>query len=53
MISVVYHNNRLKEGGHVHFHNAFLAPILSLGDVETQNNIFKIFEIHQSGKNKL
>ena len=24
----------------------FLALILSLGDVETQNNIFKIFEIH-------
>ena len=24
----------------------FLALILSLGDVETQNNVFKIFEIH-------
>ena len=24
----------------------FLALILSLGDVETQNNILKIFEIH-------
>ena len=36
----------LKGGGHVHFHNAFLALILSLSDVETQNNFFKIFEIH-------
>ena len=24
----------------------FLALILSLDDVETQNNVFKIFEIH-------
>ena len=24
----------------------FLALILSLGDVETQNNFFKTFEIH-------
>ena len=24
----------------------FLAPILNLGGVETQNNILKIFEIH-------
>ena len=24
----------------------FLALILSLGDAETQNNFFKIFEIH-------
>ena len=32
----------LKGRGHVYFHNAFLAPILSLGDVETQNNIFEI-----------
>ena len=24
----------------------FLAPNLSLGDVETQKNIFKSFEIH-------
>ena len=36
----------LKGGGHGYFHNAFLALILSLGDVETQNNFFKIFEIH-------
>ena len=35
----------VKGRGHVHFRNAFLAPIFSLGDVETQN-IFKIFEIH-------
>ena len=42
----------LKGGGQGHFHNAFLAPILKLGDIETQNNFFKIFEI-QSGDNKL
>ena len=40
-------------GGHIHFHNAFLPPILSLGDVETLKNIFKIFEIYENGKNKL
>ena len=36
----------LKGGGRGHFHNAFLALIFSLGDVETQNSFFKIFEIH-------
>ena len=36
----------LKGGGHGHFHNAFFALILSLGDVETQTNFFKFFEIH-------
>ena len=30
-----------KGGGHVYFHNAFLAPILSLGDVETQKTFLK------------
>ena len=36
----------LKGAGHVHFYNAFMMPFLGLGDAETQNNIFKIYEIH-------
>ena len=36
----------LKGGGHLHFHNAFLVPMLSLGDVETRNSIYKIFKTH-------
>ena len=44
------HTKWLKGGGHVHFHNVFLAPTLSLGDVETQNNIFISFRVHQSNE---
>ena len=36
--------HKLKGGGHVHFHNTFLAPMHSLGDVKTQNNILKILK---------
>ena len=31
----------------------FMAPILNLGDVETQNNIFNFFEIHYRGESVL
>ena len=37
--------SRLKGGEHVHFHNAFLAPMFSLGDTETQNNILKFIKL--------
>ena len=36
--------NKLKGGGHVHFHNAFLALILSLGDVEPKTTFLKFLK---------
>ena len=39
-------NVYLKGGGHGHFHIAFLVPMFSLGDAETQNSIFKIYRTH-------
>ena len=41
-MSIMSYINCLK-GGHVH--NAFLAPILSLGDVETKTNILKFSKV--------
>ena len=32
----------LKGGEYGHFHIAFLVPMFSLGDAETQNSIFKM-----------
>ena len=41
---------RVKGRGHGNFHNAFMVPMFSLGDTETQSNILKVFKIATSGK---